>query len=276
MATASTPTSEDRRRAQVPHPVGNGSRSLGEMLRRARELRGLSLERIASETKIPRRHLEALERDNLSAIPSGFYGRAELRTYAQVVGLDQRLALAELESAMASPETIPSRESSRRQEATSPLPYIAVAVAAIAVIAALFGRASVEPTLDIAPQVESLNPAEPAASLPVSSPVPATAIVDSAPASSASTIESGSGPAQAVAPVPANAATELVVTTQPEGARVTVNGIGWGTSPARIRYLAPGAKRIRVSKEGYVAVERVFQLDEGRRQALDIHLQPAP
>jgi cytoskeletal protein RodZ len=119
------------------------SNSLGEMLRRARELRGLTLERVARETKIPQRHLEAFERDNLTAVPSGFYQRAELRTYAQAVGLDQRLALAELESALApvdAREPRETRENRGGQASMSPLPYIAAAVAGIAVIAALFGR----------------------------------------------------------------------------------------------------------------------------------------
>jgi hypothetical protein len=66
------------------------------------------------------------------------------------------------------------------------------------------------------------------------------------------------------------------VRTQPEGARVTVNGIGWGSSPATIQYLEPGQKRIRASKEGYVTAERVLQVDEGRRHTLDIRLEPAP
>ena len=132
MATASTPTSEDRR-TQVPRSAINGRNSLGAMLRRARELRGLTLERVAKETKIPQRHLEALEHDNLTVIPSRFYQRAELRTYAQAVGLDQRVALAEFESALAPPEERDADETpASRATTTSPLPYIAVAVAAIA------------------------------------------------------------------------------------------------------------------------------------------------
>ena len=127
------------------------------MLRRARELRGLTLERVARETKIPQRHLEAFERDNLTAVPSGFYQRAELRTYAQAVGLDQRLALAELESALAPVDTREPRETRENrggQASMSPLPYIAAAVAGIAVIAALFGRASVEPAPQLEPRVD--------------------------------------------------------------------------------------------------------------------------
>ncbi len=138
--------------------VSTPSNSLGEMLRRARELRGLTLERIARETKIPQRHLEAFERDNLTAVPSGFYQRAELRTYAQAVGLDQRLALAQLESALApvgTREPRETRENRGGQASMSPLPYIAAAVAGIAVIAALFGRASLEPAPQLEPRVET-------------------------------------------------------------------------------------------------------------------------
>jgi cytoskeletal protein RodZ len=235
------------------------------MLRRARELRGLTLERIALDTKIPQRHLEAFERDNLTAVPSGFYQRAELRTYAQAVGLDERLALAELESALAPVDTRGPREIRSRQASASPLPYIAAAVAGIAVIAALFGRAS-EPAPQLEPRVET--PAAPSAPTPVTAP-------SELGASSAAT-PLAADPTQAAAPVPVASVTELEVTTQPEGARVTVNGIGWGSSPATIQYLEPGQKRIRVSKEGYVAVERVLQVEEGRRHTLDIRLESAP
>jgi len=249
------------------------SNSLGEMLRRARELRGLTLERVARETKIPQRHLEAFERDNLTAVPSGFYQRAELRTYAQAVGLDQRLALAELESALAPVDTREprkkrdNRENRGGQSSMSPLPYIAAAVAGIAVIAALFGRASVEPAPRLEPQIET-----PAAT--DSAPTPGTLPPEIAASSVAPQV--AADPTQAAVPVPARSVTALVVTTEPAGARVTVNGIGWGSSPATIQYLAPGQKRIRVSKEGYVAVERVLQVDEGRRLTLDIRLERAP
>ena len=71
-------------------------------------------------------------------------------------------------------------------------------------------------------------------------------------------------------------ATELVVATQPAGARVTVDGIGWGVTPVTIRYLAPGNKRIRVSKEGYSTIERVVWVAEGHRNTTDIQLPDEP
>ena len=57
----------------------------------------------------------------------------------------------------------------------------------------------------------------------------------------------------ASAPEPAG----LVIITEPEGARVTINGVGWGTTPITIRHLPSGAKRIRVTKSGYQSEERV-------------------
>lgn len=59
-------------------------------------------------------------------------------------------------------------------------------------------------------------------------------------------------------PITAARASGLVVVTQPEGARVTINGVGYGTTPARIRYLPPGPKRVRVTKDGFETEERFF------------------
>ena len=62
--------------------------ALGELLRHEREGRGLTLQQVADETKIPPRHLESLERGNLAAIPGGTYRRGEVIAYANAVGLD--------------------------------------------------------------------------------------------------------------------------------------------------------------------------------------------
>ena len=271
MATASTPTSEDRR-TQVARSSRSGSNSLGEMLKRARELRGLTLERVARETKIPQRHLEALEHDNLAVIPAGFYQRAELRTYAQAVGLDQRLALEKLELELAPEDPRePSRGTQSEPAPTSPLPYIAVAVAGIAVVAVLFVRADVEPTSGLSPTTGIGVAASPEPQPAVTSQEPSSVPEAAQPVAPAAAPQTAVEPTQAPAPVAV--VTELVISTEPEGARITVNGIGWGSSPARIQYLEPGQKRIRVSKEGYAAVERVLQVDQGRRHVLNIQLE---
>jgi len=69
----------------------------GGWLKHARESRGLSVEAIARLTKIPARHVEALERGDASPLPA-FYQRAEVRAVARVVGVDEQLAVDRLEA----------------------------------------------------------------------------------------------------------------------------------------------------------------------------------
>jgi hypothetical protein len=58
------------------------------------------------------------------------------------------------------------------------------------------------------------------------------------------------------APVTLSRRSGFVVITEPEGAHVTINGVGYGTSPVNIRYLPPGARRVRATKSGYETEER--------------------
>jgi hypothetical protein len=90
-------------------------------------------------------------------------------------------------------------------------------------------------------------------------------------------------PAAAAAAAGANPAGErngeggsLVVLTEPDGARVTINGVGYGTTPLTIPYLPPGAKRVRVTKTGYETEERVISADDlGGRTPIRIDLSKA-
>ena len=272
-----TVTSAGSGHLRSSHDSGlNGSAGLGELLRHARESRGLTLERVARETRIPQRHLEALEHGDLGASPAGFYQRAEVRAYARAVGLDQELALAQLQSAL-KPVEAPraEREASKPKGPTSLRTYVLIALAVIvaSMAAAALSRAISEPSASPALQTDSSAPAapvQPAASVPSDatgpsqSPSTPPAIADSQPATE--TPE---------APASPPAVTELVVTTQPAGARITVNGIGWGVSPVTIRHMPAGEKRIRVSKEGYASEERVLRVDAGRRQELEVQLNAA-
>ena len=64
------------------------SGGFGIKLREARERRGVSLRQIANATKISVSVLEALERNDISRLPGGIFGRAFVRSYAVEVGLD--------------------------------------------------------------------------------------------------------------------------------------------------------------------------------------------
>ena len=105
-------------------------------------------------------------------------------------------------------------------------------------------------------------------------------------AAGASSNATGSAPAEATPSsarevardaVDVRPASSFIVTTEPAGARVTVNGVGYGSTPLAIRYLPPGTKRIRVTKSGYRTEERVVAVDDGGAAArLRIALRELP
>ena len=65
-----------------------GTVSVGERLRLAREAKGLSLDDVARQTRIPIRHLEHIEREEWDALPATTYSVGFARSYANAVGLD--------------------------------------------------------------------------------------------------------------------------------------------------------------------------------------------
>jgi cytoskeletal protein RodZ len=65
----------------------------GERLRQAREAQGLDLAEVAARTRIPQRHLAAIETSDFSQLPSTTYAMGFGRSYARTVGLDE-VALA--------------------------------------------------------------------------------------------------------------------------------------------------------------------------------------
>ena len=63
---------------------------VGERLRVAREARGLSLDDVANQTRVPSRHLEAIERGEWDLLPAPTYSIGFAKAYADVVGVDRR------------------------------------------------------------------------------------------------------------------------------------------------------------------------------------------
>jgi transcriptional regulator with XRE-family HTH domain len=61
---------------------------LGETLQRARQARGITVEDAERATRIPRRYLEALEKENFSILPAPVYARGFLRSYSGYLGLN--------------------------------------------------------------------------------------------------------------------------------------------------------------------------------------------
>ncbi len=80
----------DRDDNQSPLPVGTP----GALIRQARERRGLSLDILFQETRIPVRMLEAIERDDFDQLSGPLYARSFLRTLARSLELDEQQLLS--------------------------------------------------------------------------------------------------------------------------------------------------------------------------------------
>jgi cytoskeletal protein RodZ len=150
--------------------------AFGENLRREREMRGVSLEEIASATKISLRFLEAIEREDFSKLPGGIFSRSFIRSYARYLGLDEERVIAEYQLA-AHPQADfdlhrMAGGKSESERPTTRAPLVATLVAAILLAAgyALFRYAPRTPEVTTAP------PPTPVAT-PAATPagVPATA-----------------------------------------------------------------------------------------------------
>jgi len=72
---------------QEPQPHSELA-SFGEELRREREIRGISLKEIADATKISKRFLEAIERNDHRTLPAPVFTRGFVREYAKYLGLN--------------------------------------------------------------------------------------------------------------------------------------------------------------------------------------------
>ena len=65
-----------------------GPRTVGERLRQAREAQGLDIGEVAQRTRVPQRHLEAIERGDYNALPATTYAMGFAKAYARTVGVD--------------------------------------------------------------------------------------------------------------------------------------------------------------------------------------------
>jgi hypothetical protein len=70
---------------------------------------------------------------------------------------------------------------------------------------------------------------------------------------------------------------ELMISSTPPGARILVNGIGRGQTPARVRFLPPGSYTVRFLLPGHSAVMRNAEISPKRlRVRVSATLEPAP
>ncbi len=152
----------------------------GAQLRAAREALRLDLAHISAETRIPARHLQAIEDGNFEALPSRAYAIGFSRTYAKAVGLDPavitdvvRAELADGSMRRAMPASSmepgdPARLPSAGLAWAGALAALVLAVGAFAFYNSYFG-AGTEPGSLLTPEAET-----PAVAQPSPLPTPAT------------------------------------------------------------------------------------------------------
>ncbi|MFM5884279.1 MAG: helix-turn-helix domain-containing protein [Novosphingobium sp.] len=83
--------------------------TVGARLLRAREASGLSRAHLANVTKIPERHLAAIEAGNFSALPARTYAVGFSRSYAKALGLDEREVVDAVRAELAQHQPAPLR-----------------------------------------------------------------------------------------------------------------------------------------------------------------------
>jgi cytoskeletal protein RodZ len=242
-----------------------------DLLRQTRETRGLTLEQLAAETRIPLDRLASFEREGL-APDAGFYHRAWIRAYAHALGLDEPGFLKELNQdlAAAAPAVRPEAPPQRRGQVRGwpSLGALCSAAAGVVIASALLVNHEQLPApAQATPENDAVVAAvhdERTAAPPVPASLATGGIVES----------DAPPPMPAVAPTPT--VTQLVITSTPEGARVTIDGIGWGSTPVTIRHLPEGVKRVRVTYDGYAGAERLVEVRPERVNRVSVQLRSLP
>src|SRR5947208_14630864 len=75
--------------------------NFGSTFKKGRESKGISLDRIAAETRISTRFLLAIENEEFNLLPGGIFNRGFVRAYAEKVGIDPDQAVADYERLLA-------------------------------------------------------------------------------------------------------------------------------------------------------------------------------
>jgi hypothetical protein len=241
---------------------------VGSYLRGARERQHLTIGEISERTKIKYELLVDLENNDLSRWPRHrVYRHGYLRSYADAVGLDPRTVLEEFDAEFGDP--FPAAFHGRPTTTTrrGPLPPLNIeAMPSAALVSAIAVCIGVGLTLTLinapasdVPLIESKvipprirNDVSEASQLMRESGVVPTAGAGEGIASASEIEDSAIDDAEVEG--------ELRIVSKPANAHVTVNGIGRGETPLRVRYLPLGSYTIRVVQPGYRIGQTVVTL----------------
>jgi cytoskeleton protein RodZ len=126
--------------------------TIGERLRQAREAKGLALEDVASQTRIPVRHLQHIEHEEWDALPAITYCVGFVRSYANTVGLDGAELGRELRDRLGTQRTrTPAPEYFQPADPARVLPRSLALIAAVIAVVLIIGYTVWRSSLDDEP-----------------------------------------------------------------------------------------------------------------------------
>ncbi len=244
--------------------------TVGSYLRTARERRRLTLDEVSERTKIKPALLVDLENNDVSRWPrQRLYRHGYLRAYARAVGLDPGVVLARFDAEFGDPHPVAFH--GRPKKPARPLPFAAarygVLAASVAILAgALVGMPGEDQDENAVTAMRAVVPRISSNQLD-----PPTMPVDPTAAPSTNLV------AEAADAQQADVEGELLITSRPAHAHVTVNGIARGATPLRVRYLPLGSYTVRVIHPGYKIREtRVTLRAEQPSRTVRVLLRDAP
>lgn len=164
--------------------------SVGVRLARAREAAGMSRTQVAGVTRIPERHLAAIEAGDFAALPARTYATGFTRSYAKALGLDAEAYVRDVRAELAAKQPEDNRRPTQTFEPGDParvpssrLAWLAAGGIVLVLIAGfLFARPMFAPgmllpsILKDAPPAPPPAPAATAPAVPVGGPVVFTAL----------------------------------------------------------------------------------------------------
>jgi len=229
---------------------------LGTSFRKSRESQNLSIDKIAGDTRINSRFLEAIENERFDLLPGGIFNRGFIRTYAVRLGLDPDEAVQGYEKLVRDVEAEPAQQEPERPRGkTTKIPVYYVALAGLLVLVVGFYLFNRHTESQLITPTESLKeatapaPVEPPVTVETPAPeeavliatVPATSPVVPVP-TSVTTPAPVTAPPPATAPArPASTGSVVVELEVQEESWFKLSSDGSDVVPSEV--LAPGTVR---------------------------------
>jgi cytoskeleton protein RodZ len=152
--------------------------TVGEQLKAERERLELSLSDLAAKTRVPMRHLDAIERSDFGALPGTTYTLGFARSYANAVGMNAAKVSADLRVELAQGGHEGYQAPTQNYEPADPsrvpsrtLAWTAAAIGVVVVAAYLIWRSmALDPSVPVPAIAEQQTAAEPEAAAPTTAP----------------------------------------------------------------------------------------------------------